>query len=261
MPVRPLIGITLDNQTPNQSPGVYELPATYARAVERAGGTPLLLPHTDDPALRLALSAQLDGLLIPGGDDIDPSLYGQARHPRTILMDSRRQAFDLAMLSLAQQRNLPVLGVCLGCQLINVHRGGSLHQYLPDVALKTRIAHSIPSPSTDDRRPGEPEHDVEISSNSRLAAIMGEQTLRVNSKHRQGISALGRNLLAAAFSPDGLIEAIEDPAFDLWIGVQWHPESLEGPNRERLFAALVAAAASRAARREKARGGAADTCP
>ncbi len=249
MSVRPFIGISLDNQAPNQSPGVYELPATYARAVERAGGVPLLLPHTHDPALRLALSEQLDGLLIPGGDDIDPSLYGQARHPRTILMDSRRQAFDLAMLSLAQQRNLPVLGVCLGCQLINVHRGGSLHQYLPDVTLKTRIAHSNSSPPTDERRPGAPEHDVEISPDSRLASIMGERRWRVNSRHRQGIAALGRGLAAAAFSPDGLIEAVEDPSLDLWIGVQWHPENLEGPARERLFAALTAAAASRAARR------------
>ncbi len=238
MSIRPLIGISLANQAPNQDRPVYELPATYAQAVEKAGGLPVLLPHTADEACQRSFIEHLAGLLIPGGEDVNPALYRAPCHPRTVLMDSRRQGFDIAMLTLAETRNLPTLGVCLGCQWMNVQRGGSLHQFLPDLSRTPSVRHAADKANTSDRNAW---HEVHIHDGTRLADILGVRTLRVNSRHRQGIDRIGRGLVPTAFAPDGLIEAIEDPALPWWIGVQWHGESLGGEH-DKLFTAFIAAA-------------------
>jgi len=232
---RPRIGITMDVGSPDESRKTLELPADYADSIIRAGGLPVLLPPTHDPDLRAEMLAQIDGLLVPGGNDLDPHLYGQAPHPETKPADKIRQDFDLAMLSLAETRRLPTLGICLGCQLMNVHRSGALHQHLPESQPDSPIAHRAAGDRTN-------AHPVEIRAGSHLAAALQTQSLDANSRHHQGISKIGHGLVASALAPDGLVEAVEDPSLPFWIAVQWHPENLEGTPHEKLFAALVEAA-------------------
>ena len=240
MPIRPVIGISPDNQAADQPNPVYELPMAYALAIEKAGGIPILLPHTADPAMRAAYMGLIDGLLIPGGNDLDPSLYGQAPHPTMRRLDSLRQKFDLAMLALAQDRNMAVLGICLGCQAMNVQRGGSLHQYIPDVRRDNPIAHAgNPADSTDKNV----WHSVSLARHARLRAILKCDQAAVNSRHRQAIDRLGAGLTACAESADGLVEAIEDDSLKFWIGVQWHAETLVDAPHTELFNAFIAAAA------------------
>ena len=241
MPSRPIIGISLDNQAADQPDPVYELPTAYSLAIEKAGGIPLLLHHTADPAMQTAYMGIIDGLLIPGGNDLDPSLYGQAPHPTMRRLDSLRQVFDLAMLALARDRNMAVLGICFGCQAMNVQRGGSLHQYLPEVRRDNPIAHAgNPADSTDKNV----WHGVSLVRHSRLRAILKCDQAAVNSRHRQAIDRLGTGLSASAMSPDGLVEAIEDDSLKFWLGVQWHPEALADPPHPELFRAFVDVAAS-----------------
>jgi putative glutamine amidotransferase len=243
MSSRPIIGISLDTQDADQFSRkgiVYELPAAYALAVEMAGGVPMLLHHTGDSALRDAYMRTINGLLIPGGNDLDSSLYGQAPHVTSRRLDPRRQAFDLAMLALAQKWNLPVLGICFGCQAMNVHRGGSLHQYIPDLRRNPNVLHAGNPANTTDKNAW---HSVAIAPQSHLHAILNAAELKVNSRHRQAIDRLGASLRASAVSPDGLVEAIEDDSMKFWIGVQWHAEGLRDPPHPQLFQAFVAAAA------------------
>ncbi len=240
MPIGPVIGISPDNQAADQPHPVYELSSTYALAIEKAGGIPFLLHHTANPTTQAAYMNLIDGLLIPGGNDLDPSLYGQPPHPTMRPMDSLREKFDLAMLALAQARNMPVLGICLGCQAMNVQRGGSLHQYLPEVARDHPISHAgNPALSTDKNV----WHNVSLSQGSKLRAILNSDQLTVNSRHRQAVDRLGTGLTACAASSDGVIEAIEDKSLKFWIGVQWHAETLIDPPHTELFNAFIAAAA------------------
>jgi len=240
---RPRIGITLDVEPP--APGsaggllqIMKLPEDYAKAVAKAGGMPLLLPWTRDVGLQREMIDQIDALLIPGGDDIDPKLYGQSPHPKTKQIGPDRTAFDLAMLSLAEARKLPTLGICFGCQLMNVHRGGTLHQHIPDVPRESPLVHSKPG----DRMNA---HEVTLQRGSKLAAIMGGGQLEkfsVNSRHHQAVASLGHELVATARASDNIIEAIEDPTLPFWLAVQWHPENLTNTLHERLFEALIKAA-------------------
>jgi len=212
---------------------MMELPTDYATAITKAGGLPLFLPWTRDAELQREMIELIDALLIPGGDDIDPALYGQAPHPMTKQTSPDRIAFDLAMLALAESRQMPTLGICLGCQMMNVHRRGTLHQHLPDITGGGQtILHSKP----DDRMNA---HDVILQPNTKLAAILGCETLVINSRHHQAIATLSHNLTASAHAPDGTIEAIEDPTLPFWLAVQWHPENLADTVHERLFYSLV----------------------
>ncbi len=242
MPSRPIIGISLDNQAADQTRPVYELPAAYPRAIVKAGGIPMLLHHTRDPAMQEAYMRLIDGLLIPGGNDLDPSLYQQLPHAETRRVDSLRQVFDLAMLALAQNRNMPVLGICFGCQAMNVQRGGTLHQYIPDVPRNPVVAHAGNPANTTDRNAW---HSVAIAPQSRLHAILNCDQATVNSRHRQAIDRLGAGVTACAASADALVEAIEDRSLKFWIGVQWHAEALDDPPHPELFKAFVAAAVIR----------------
>ena len=175
----------------------------------------------------------IDGLLVPGGADLDPKLYGQARHETTKLVDRERQDFDLAMLALAEARQLPTLGICMGCQTMNVQRRGTLHQHLPD------LPEQLPHRTAGDRTNA---HDVALRPGTHLAEAMKLENLEANSRHHQGIDKVGHGLVPSAFAPDGLVEAVEDPSMPFWVAVQWHPENLDGTPHERLFAALVEAA-------------------
>ncbi|HEY4328835.1 MAG TPA: gamma-glutamyl-gamma-aminobutyrate hydrolase family protein [Phycisphaerae bacterium] len=232
---RPRIGITMDVGAADENRKTLELPADYADSIFRAGGMPVLLPFTHDAAIRQEMIESLDGLLVPGGKDLDPKLYGQAKHATTDLADRERQDFDLAMLALAEARRLPTLGICLGCQTMNVQRRGTLHQHLPELHQDAALQH---------RQPGDRSntHDVVIRTGTHLADAMKLEKVPANSRHHQGIDRVGHGLVPTAVAPDGLVEAVEDPTLPFWVAVQWHPENLGGTPHERLFEALVAAA-------------------
>lgn len=236
---RPRIGLSMDTGPADENRRLYELSADYADAILRAGGLPVLLPHSHDASLRQEILATLDGLIIPGGADLDASLWGEAQHPKSYRMDPLRQENDLALLALAQARDLPTLGICLGCQMMNVARGGSLYQSIAETFPESPITHT---------RVKDPEHynssfhEVMVRPGTLLARILGVTELQTNSRHRQAVNALGRGLIASAFASDGILEAIEDYTKTFWLGVQWHPENLAGTLHEKLFAALVDAA-------------------
>jgi putative glutamine amidotransferase len=235
---RPLIGITTDyNDQRNQ----YAEPFAYAQAVELAGGLPVMLPFAVPAELPPQYAEVLDGVLFSGGSDLDPAGYGQAWHPQAVHIDPRREAFERSLLDHAERRRLPILGICLGCQLLNVHRGGSLHQFLPDVPRENPIEHR----RTNDwsRR-----HAVKLDEGSRLARWLGKRELSTNTSHKQGVDRLGRGLTATGRAPDGVVEVIEDQSLPFYIGVQWHPERQhDEPDHLGLFEELVKAARKPAA--------------
>jgi putative glutamine amidotransferase len=201
-----------------------------------AGGVPILLPAARTRSEVGELLARIDALLLVGGDDIDPQRYGERPHPRTEVMHPKREAADFALFELADRVGLPIMGICLGSQVINVARGGTLHQHIPDLP-NYRSRHKGEWPD----RGG---HDVRIEPRTRLRKIIGRPALPVNSAHHQGIRAVGKRLKIAAWSDDGFIEAVEDVRPDRFLlGIGWHPEEIsDRPEQLRLFRALVRAA-------------------
>lgn len=226
--MRPLIGITAYAE-PEVRWGAWELPAAliplaYVEAIERAGGRALLVPPSED-GIEETLDA-LHGLLFSGGSDLDPETYGQQPHRETTGIRSDRDRGELALLTAALDRDLPVLAVCRGSQLLNVARGGDLVQHLPDVVGDERHKHT----------PGVfGEHDVTVEQDSRLGSLLGARA-PVKSHHHQGFGRLGGGLVPTAYAEDGTLEALEDPTKRFALGVLWHPEAGEDAA---LFAALV----------------------
>ncbi|MHC5020339.1 MAG: gamma-glutamyl-gamma-aminobutyrate hydrolase family protein [Planctomycetota bacterium] len=218
--------------------------APYLHAVEAAGGIPLLLPPTADPADAGALLARADGLLLSGGDDPDPALYGEVARPEIVPLLPRREAFDLELCRLAYARRIPTLAVCAGMQVLAISRGGSLHQHLP-AQLPNALPHKAPD--------GAPKlvHDVMLTPGSRLAAAMGTTRAATVSHHHQAVRETGDGLRVVGRCPeDGVVEAIEAPGHPFCVGVQWHPERPEAGSQadRRLFEALVTWAAAHARR-------------
>ena len=211
---RPIIGITLDQ---HDDADKYESPFSYAKAVELAGGLPLLIPYQTDLSLIPQIVDQFDGILFSGGNDLDPALYGQQWHPKAQRIDPARQKFELALLAEVERRRTPILGVCLGSQIMNVYRGGSLHQFIPDI-----------NQSIEHRKLGEdlPRHDVTLDPASKIGQAIGKAEISANTYHKQSVDKIGRGLKVIATAPDGIIEGFEDPAFPLFAAVQWHPERL-----------------------------------
>jgi gamma-glutamyl-gamma-aminobutyrate hydrolase PuuD len=200
------------------------VPVDYVRAVERAGGRALLVPPSDD-GVDETLEA-LDGLIFSGGSDLDPELYGQEAHAETSGVVRNRDTAELALLEAALERDMPVLAICRGSQVLNVARGGDLVQHLPDVVGDEKHKHT----------PGEfADHDVSVEDGSRLASVLGERA-PVKSHHHQGLGKLGEGLRVVAHAEDGTIEAVEDPTRRFALGVLWHPEAGEDA---RLFEELV----------------------
>lgn len=233
----PVIGITVD--TSHQHPRRYECTNDYAISVERAGGLPVMLPYRVPLSLVPRYVDLLDGLLFSGGDDLDPVLYGESYHPKAHPVDPDRQRFELALLAEAERRRLPVLGVCLGSQLINVHRGGSLIQFLPEHGRDNALEHrSLGDPT---RR-----HPVSVQPGTMLAEAVGRHQVHVNTRHKQAVGRPGRGLRVNAVAPDGVIEGTEDPTLPLFLAVQWHPENLHAePEHLALFELLVRKAGHR----------------
>ncbi|HEX4792646.1 MAG TPA: gamma-glutamyl-gamma-aminobutyrate hydrolase family protein [Humisphaera sp.] len=231
---RPVIGITVDT---DDATGRYLLHPGYATSVEKAGGLPLLLPYRTDISLIPQIVDLLDGVLFSGGNDLDPALYGETYHPKAAPIDPDRQRFELALLAEVEKRRTPALGICLGSQLMNVYRGGSLIQFLPDIERPETIEH---------RKLGTemPRHGVNLEPQSAAAQTIGKTLLDANSSHKQAVKKLGRGLRIIGTSPDGVIEGIEDPSLPLFLGVQWHPERLhEEKDHLALFKLLVDRAA------------------
>ena len=234
---RPVIGIACDLEAQSS---YYKLPLTYRKAVEDAGGLPILLPATDNESVQMQYINIIHGLLLPGGDDLNPRLYHQVPHPTLIESHELRQRFDMAMLRACEKSGTPVFAICMGCQTLNVVRGGDIIQYIPEVSRAKPIPHVADPGKTGDRNTW---HTVDIEPGSRLAAVCSLTQMEVNSRHRQAIGTLGKNLRLSALASDGIIEAIEDVGLPFCVGVQWHPENLTGQPGERLFAAFVEAAA------------------
>jgi putative glutamine amidotransferase len=235
---RPRIGLTLDAEPPGGYSKLpwYALRENYFAAIARAGGLPVALPH--EVELADAYLDLLDGLVITGGAfDLDPATYGVAeRHP-TVTTKDRRTAFELAITRGALERDLPILGICGGQQLLNVALGGDLIQHIPD-AVSDCLAHEQPNPRT------EAGHAVAVAANSRLHAIVGGDELPVNSAHHQAAGRVGPDVVVSARAPDGVIEAIEQPGRRFCLGVQWHPEYRISPGDDALFAAFIEACRS-----------------
>jgi putative glutamine amidotransferase len=235
---RPLIGITSYAQPARW--GAWELPAAlvplyYVESVHAAGGRALVVPPSDD-AIEETLDV-LDGLVFSGGIDIDPARYGAERHPATDPAQAHRDEGELALLEAALARDLPVLAICRGAQLLNVAHGGDLVQHLPEVVGHDRHRHQ-PGAFSD--------HEVAIEEGTTLWKLVGSRT-EVKSHHHQGLGRLGHGLRFAAHAEDGSPEAIEAPARPFAIGVLWHPEAGDDL---RLFEALVEEAVRHRAERE-----------
>jgi putative glutamine amidotransferase len=204
------------------------IPADYVRAVERAGGRPLLVPPSEE-GIEETLEA-LDGLIFSGGSDLDPDLYGQKPHPQTSGVREQRDRAELALLSAALERDMPVLAICRGSQVLNVARGGDLVQHLPDVVGDEKHKHT-PGTFAD--------HDVTVEPGTRLASLVGDHA-PVKSHHHQGFGRLGEGLEVAAQAEDGTVEAVEATDRRFAVGVLWHPEAGQDM---KLFEALVGEAA------------------
>ncbi len=233
--MRPLIGISqcLDERGRWHPQREYAyLDTSYASALAHSGATAVLLPLQEDVS---ALAHRLDGLLIPGGDDFPPP----HPYPAQVRFDAvppRQLAFDQALLAAAREHRLPVLAICYGMQLLALERGGKLIYDIPS-EFPQAGPHRLPE------RDGR--HGLAVERGSRLASLLGETPGSVNSLHHQGVAEVGPGLRVCARADDGLIEAIESEDAGFCIGVQWHPERMQGPHRERLFAGFVEACRAR----------------
>jgi putative glutamine amidotransferase len=235
---RPLIGVTLDAEEPGGYSKLpwYALRQNYCEAVVRAGGLPVLLPH--EPEQADAYLDALDGLIVTGGAfDVDPAIFGAATRHATVKTKDRRTAFELAISKGALARDLPVLGICGGQQLLNVILGGTLIQHIAD-EVSEALAHEQPNPRT------EPGHSVTVVKGTLLHRICGTDALQVNSAHHQAAKDLGDGVVVDALADDGVIEGIEHPKYRFCLGVQWHPEYAISAGDTKIFDAFVRACAA-----------------
>ena len=195
----------------------------YEHAIRQAGGVGRVLTASPNPA---ATVEGLDGLVLTGGEDVDPALFGEARHPAVVRVNPERDAFEIALAREARARRLPVLAICRGIQVLNVACGGTLIQDIPS-EVTSALTHRLPVPL---HQPTELAHPVRLRRNTLLERIMADRLalgdrLEVNSRHHQAVKRVANGFDVSATAPDGVIEAIEDPAATFCVGVQWHPES------------------------------------
>ena len=240
---RPLIGVTTSEvRTPDHVHPAFQsepqrremaLGMKYLMAVEAAGGLPVVMPPLplDDVG---QLLDRLCGIVLSGGPDIDPGTYGGRYHPELGPTEPELDQFELALVHGAEERDMPILAICRGAQLLNVAHGGTLYQHLPE-SFGGGIQHR-------QGKAGDPgaAHDVKLVPDSRLARVLGGDTAHVNSFHHQAAEQLGRGLVATAWSADGVVEGIEAPDRSFVVGVQWHAEGLvERPEQAALFREFV----------------------
>jgi putative glutamine amidotransferase len=237
MKKKPVIGVTLDAEKPggySKFPW-YALRANYAEAIAGAGGLPVALPHL--PALAEDLLDRIEALVVTGGAfDVDPALYGDTARHASVTLKETRTATEQALVRGALARNMPVLGICGGEQLLAVVLGGALIQHIPD-SVPNALAHEQPNPRD------QAGHSVAVVPGTLLHRIVGTGKMQVNSSHHQAVLGAGPRAVVNARATDGVIEGIEDTAYRFCLGVQWHPEFHIDPGDARIFAALIAAAA------------------
>ena len=244
---QPRIGITTSTVTQGPAGPIRPaatIPLRYARCIYQAGGVPVLVPTLPEAAD--ALLAQLDGLLLSGGGDIDPAHWDEPPHPALGVVDAERDALEMALLLAALRRDLPVLGICRGAQVMAVTTGGDLWQDIP-AQCPHCLAHRQTAEFT------QPTHAARILRDSPLARILGlsdvtnpdDPRVMVNSFHHQAVRKCGRVFSPVAWSPDGIIEGLYGASATFALGVQWHAEELTetDPRQHRLFTAFVQAAA------------------
>jgi putative glutamine amidotransferase len=231
----PVIGITLDYEieaTYSKYPW-YALRENYCTSVADFGAIPLPLPHF--PAFADDYLAQIDGLIITGGNfDVSPELYGQTVSSDKVTTKNTRTQFEYAILQGALERNIPVLGICGGQQLINVVLGGTLIQHIPDSYPDSNIAHEQPNPRN------EVSHQVNIIRDSLLHKIVGASEIMVNSAHHQAVDKVADGAIANAYAEDGVNEGIESKLHRFCLGVQWHPEFLITQADRNIYQAFIA---------------------
>jgi putative glutamine amidotransferase len=231
----PTIGITTYHTNANWRGWSEEgalLPWTYVKSIRDNGGRPVLLPPGGDVSEAEATVAVLDGIVIAGGGDINPAIYGAIKHEKTDVNAPDRDSWELAIAEAAVRQGVPLLGICRGAQMLNVACGGTLHQHVPD--LVGHEEHSGPSH-------GFGTHKVRVTSGTIVASILpGGEFFEVPTHHHQAVDLVGAGLTAVAWADDGIVEAIESTTpGEFLVGVQWHPEQGDDP---RLFGALITAA-------------------
>lgn len=233
--MRPIIGVTMSFQesASGQGSDYFALYQRYVAAVERAGGVAVGLPA--QPQAVAGVLPILDGLLLSGGGDVAPDLFGQDRHPKTRLIDRTRDDFELALVREWVGADRPLLAICRGIQVLNVALGGSLIQDIAD-----QVSH----PLVHQKSEGEARHLVRLQPASRLANLLGDDELEVNSYHHQAVQDLAPELQAVAWAADGVVEGVERPGAPFVVGVQWHPELMfkDEARQLQLFIGLVKAA-------------------
>ena len=236
--MKPLIGITTSTLKTEAGYTYNRVGIKMIQAVADAGGLPVLIPISiDDEALR-GIYERLDAVLLPGGGDMRPNIYGAEMNPLTDNIDDARDHVEVNLTRWAVNDDLPVLGICRGHQVVNVALGGTLIQDVPS-EIGTDISHNVTVPRNS--RP----HEVNIDPGSRLANILGTTKIAVNSLHHQSVGVAAPDACVTAYSPDGVVEALEMPQKKFVLSVQWHPEDLyrDDPAMKRLFKAFVEAAA------------------
>jgi putative glutamine amidotransferase len=235
---------TLPGKPGGELPNCWIMGQRYVEALRTVGAIPWLiplLPH--DPDTMTDIFERLDGIFLTGGVDVDPSRYGEARHPKCGTTDPDRDAIEILLLNHAKNAGKPVLAVCRGIQILNVACGGSLYQDVSAMVPAAMKHDYFPTPAQPSR--SYLAHDVTVKSDSLLGDILGESVVPVNSMHHQAIKDLAPGLRPTAFAPDGIIEAVEAVDCPFVMAVQWHPEELSEsqPGMKRLFSSFVAAAA------------------
>lgn len=234
----PLIGITMDSEAGGEGAyskfDWYALRENYCGAVAQSGGLPIPLPH--EPELAQHYLDLIDGLLITGGAfDVDPSMYGASDIHDTVITKGKRTQFEWAMTEGALKRDMPILGICGGQQLLHVVMGGKLIQHIPD-SYSECLAHEQPNPRN------EAGHAVRIKAGTLLHDIVGKDEMHVNSAHHQAVADKPEGIIINALAPDSVLEGIEAPEKRFCLGVQWHPEFHIDEGDKKIFDAFIEAA-------------------
>jgi len=240
----PVIGITgctdQSARLPNRS--LFSIATPYVQAVESAGGAPVVIPpHLEEAKLR-AIFERIDGLLLSGGGDIQPALFGEEDSGLLWGVDEHRDRTELALARWAMAETVPLLAICRGIQILNVVAGGTLIQDIP-----TQVINALSHRSVAGNPRAEVAHTVTVEAGSRLAVLVGAGELGVNSAHHQAVKTVAPGLVVTARAPDGVIEGLERPGHPFCVGVQWHPEAMTEsyPVMRRLFEGLVEVAQAR----------------
>ena len=221
---------------------LFVLEAFYATAVLDAGGIAHVAPYTNDEKVLDALVEMADGLLLTGGDfDVDPALFNEAPHESLGTLKPRRTLFESALYARALEKDLPILGICGGMQLMCVKRGGTLFQDLGTQYKSEIVLPNMRAPHEQLAPKMQAGHDVAVIENTRLRKCLGCEHIGVNSTHHQAVKTLGEGLVASAIASDGIVEAFEDPAHKYFLGVQWHPEAMDDLTHRKIYEDFIEA--------------------